>query len=171
MARRRLTRIIGLLVLALLSTMVVLVSPAQAATGVFGRLDTASLTAGSYSCYPEQPQYCQSYSAVRVTGWALNLKTAPVQEAYIFISGTVRVDSNGAHVHNYYFSKTFVANTYRPDVQRAYHLSSPYVGFSTTFNTTAGSYFIGTVSVCVSARDHGSSQAWIQISCRSVVAH
>lgn len=80
MARRRLSRITGLLVLGLLSTMAVFVSPAQAASGVFGRLDSASLAAGGYSCIPERPQHCRSYSAVRVSGWALNLKAAPVQE-------------------------------------------------------------------------------------------
>lgn len=146
-------------------------APAQAAAGVIGRIDTVSLTGNAYSCFPEDPCTPGAWSDVRITGWALNTRTAPAQDVRFVFSGTVRRYQDGSHAALTWVSKSYISNRSRPDVQRHYGLNSPNVGYSLSFQTSHAGFYIGSVSVCESARDHGTSQAWRTVNCRTVTAH
>ena len=62
-------------------------------------------------------------------------------------------------------SGSVVANRCRTDVQQAHGLSYCDVGYSWSFLTT-WMWGAGT-TVCAQARDHGTTQAWRGVGCRT----
>lgn len=90
-------------------------SSAGAAAGAVGSLDSAnaiSLTGISDG------------AAIRLSGWAYNPRTKPVQDVAIYIQRA----SDGRQI----WVGTVEANQSRPDVVKAGISKTPYVGFSTT---------------------------------------
>jgi hypothetical protein len=172
---------LGLTAAALIS---VTATPSQAAAGVIGRLDTASVTTNHYSCFADptiaDKNAClYTTSTVRVKGWALNKSTAPIQDVRAVVTGSRRVQyyDHLDSFHDYYTigevlsSGAHYSNQARSDVAKVYHLSSNKVGYSFTYKTPTNGHFEGSTKVCVQARDHGTSQSWRQIACRTVTAH
>jgi len=145
---------------------------AVAAPGVRGGIDAATVAKISYTCFPEQPQNCYTTSRVAVRGWAYNGNTKPSQDVYIGVSGTLHYAYGNWNEPGSFHSGVHPARTSDVADQLAHGLSTRYVGYRfTTQSPVRDFYYIGTVLVCLHARDHGTHQSWRTVGCRHVNAH
>jgi hypothetical protein len=157
---------------ALISTALVVwpATSASAAAGVIGHIDKVTIQSDSPICVPENMGPCSvMWSDVTATGWAFNPRTVPVQEVYLSFQGWIEFRS-GYREQQSWNSHVYVANKTRTDVQRHYGLNTAAVGYSLRFQTPSTGFYIGTVKVCLHARDHGTKQAWRTVACKSVTA-
>ena len=153
-------RKLGLLagVLAVMAPAAVATQSAHAAAGVIGGFDTLSIVHGS------------STDTLKSTGWAYNGSTVPSQEVQIRLSGEALVN-HAVFFWTDYTSPTVVANNYDPTDQSKHGLHTAYVGYSINHTITKSGesvQYTGTVTACLWARDHGTTQAWRSVACRNL---
>lgn len=139
-----------LAVFAAAATTLSFASPADAAAGVKGRLESAAVV-------NTQPMCCTDTVTLKAKGWAYNQRTAPVQEVFIrFTAARDTEDSN-----------TFVARKSRPDAKKKFRLHSAKVGFSFSDELIGSWAGARSGTACAYARDHNTAQAWRKIGCHS----
>jgi hypothetical protein len=130
------------------------------------------VTRVDYTCFPEQAQNCYTTSRVSVKGWAYNGYTKPSQDVYITVSGTISYAYGDWKWARSFHSGVHPAHYSDVTDQRKHGLAMRYVGYKfTTANPLHDFYYIGTVRICLRARDHGAHQAWRTVACKNVRAH